>query len=212
MKKASKRSTSNKTLLALYIIFVLAIPSLLLLYAQGVEGTKFHQSTLGGISRIAFFFMALPIYLVYAGIMVNDHFPKNNRSSLPLFIPLLLNAAFYSYIATQSENLKEVLILNALPLYLGLNLLFLITVSYLIFINLKGENLKTTLQKLFVMGFLYFCFFLPAIYFLLLGFHLNTQITTLSETVLNIQLVISILIVPFAHYPLLKKLYHRGKL
>jgi len=152
-------------------------------------------------------FVTLPIYLVYTFLILKEHFPKKITKVLSLFFPYLLSFAIYFF--WEDMGLLDFLVLNCLPFFLGINLLYLGGLMVLIVKNTRGEPYKEIIKKVIgtivVVGLIFF----PVIHSFIVGIKFNLE---KGGPVFLIGFFIVIISVAISNFPVLKELYEEGKL
>ncbi|MFC2145419.1 hypothetical protein ACFLQQ_03725 [Actinomycetota bacterium] len=106
-------------------------------------------------------------------------------------------------------KLLDFLVLNSLPFFLGINLLYLGGLMVLIVKNTRGEPLKVIIKKVIGSIIIIGLIFLPVIHSFLIGIKFNLEIGGLWFLVGFFAVIISVAIFNF---PVLKQLYKEGKL
>lgn len=88
------RSNSNRALLLFYLLLPILVP-FIVLSASVLNATKFHDyELLAKIFRLHFFFLGIPVYIVYMINITKEKFPVKQSSSLLMIFSLILIALF----------------------------------------------------------------------------------------------------------------------
>lgn len=213
MTKIKERARVNKTLLFIYIVLVLVIPVIALFASFGVsDNLKVYDTFLGTASRVLYVFVSLPVYAVYANIVIKELFPVSGRKVFYLFIPIIATWLIQIFDKGFTE-FWDFLILNSLPLYLGLNLVFVIGLFILIVINAKDESFGAIIGRVIASIIIIILIFAPPVYFFLLGIEMHSVDLVGYEKVRAVAMFIfTILLMAFFHYKIVIELYERGKL
>ena len=195
----------NKILLSLYILSVLAIPMSVLAMAVAKNIVPFSESNWMNAGRLAYYFISIPAYFVYAKMMIREYFPKENKKTLTLFVPLIVTLGLYFF--NKPDNLLELLILDSLPMYLGLNLLFFLGLAQILIF--EEFSFIRLFVSILILGFLFY----GAICVFIIGYQLNIKysITATNEKVAILKYIFSILLVSFFHLSLFQEMSKNGK-
>ena len=195
----------NKILLSAYIILMIAIPLVVLFMAINRNIVPFSDSGWMNGGRLAYIFISIPAYFVYARMMVKDFFPKENIKALYLFVPVFITIGLY--FINKPDNLLEMLISDSLPLYLGLNLLFFLGLFKLIFSD------EFSIGRLIIGIIIMFLLFFGAVCLFIIGLQLSTkyEVNSNDSFWLISKYIFTILLVSFFHFNLFVKMGNEGK-
>jgi len=209
----NKRNTSNKLLLWGYIILVLVIPMVALTASYSVYSDMEVQKTfIGKISIFLYILVSLPVYLIYSRLIIREYFPYNNKQAILLFVPFVISYVTF-FIDKGYDDIWNYLIINSLPLYIGLNLIFFLGLLYLLYDKNKDVDLKSLLGILLA-SLVILCFlFLPVLHFFILGIEVNSLNLSGYQMIRSIIVfVFTILLMAFFHYKIVINLYEKGAL
>ena len=195
----------NKILLSAYIIFMIAIPLVVLMMAINRSIVSFSDSGWMNGGRLAYIFISIPAYFIYARMMIKDYFPKENIKALYLFVPVLITIGLY--FINKPDHLLEILISDSLPMYLGLNLLFFLGLFKLIFID------EFSIGLLIAGIIILFLLFFGAACLFIIGLQLSTKyaVNPNDNFWLIAKYIFTILLVAFFHFNLFVKMGNEGK-
>lgn len=204
-----KDSVLQKALCVLYLVLELLLPIVCVLYLA------FHPPLASSLpswvergNRLALFFVALPAYSVYAWLVLKEHFPATPRAVLQLFLPIVVSFVF-SLMWWSEDTLLDVFIFEALPIFLGLSLLFYMGLFYLVWQQQK-RNLSLTECLAFLC--LSCVLFAPAGIICIQGWELSQSVGILQNALASVDYFGSILLTVWANTPILKSLYASGEL
>jgi hypothetical protein len=106
-------------------------------------------------------------------------------------------------------GLLDFLVLNSLPFFLGINLLYLGGLLVLIVQNTRGEPFKEIIKKVIGTIIIVGLIFLPVIHSFIVGIKFNLEKGGLWFLLGFFAVIISVAI---SNFPVLKELYEEGKL
>jgi hypothetical protein len=205
-----KKSTMKKTIFWLFIFYVLlalVIPPVVV-FVNLINRDAYAWSHNWNIAvRYIMLFVTLPVYLVYTFLILKRHFPKKITKVLSLFFPYLLSFAIYFFWA--DIELLDFLVLNSLPFFLGINLLYLGGLLVLIVQNTRGDSFKEIIKKIVGTIIIIVLIFLPVIHSFIIGIKFNLEKGGLWFLLGFFAVIISVAI---SNFPVLKELYKEGKL
>lgn len=211
MEKA-ERSKFNKILLNIFLILVWLLPTIgMLVSLFTIDIEPFKDSNWTKVVRIIFFFMTMPVYLIYARLIIIEIFPHKNRTAISYFIPYIFTFAFYYQHI--NDNILYFITLDSLPLFLGINLIFFFGLINLIIKNTVGDSLPTILGKIVLTIVIMLLYYAPVIFFTLYGHQLNILVSD-SESMISglVKFYFTILLVAFFNIKAVNNLYLAGKL
>lgn len=197
----------------MYLALVLVLPLVSLIASYAVYSELEVQKTMiGRISTILFLFVNLPIYFIYARMVIMELFPVSGFKAFYLFIPLIVSFLMLC-VDNNYENIWKFLIVGSLPLFIGLNLVFFIGLLMLIYQNSVGESPKALIGRWISTFFLILIIFTPAVHFLLLGIEIHSQnVSGFMKFKELFVYIFTILLMSFFHYKIVINLYHKGML
>lgn len=213
MQIPNKRTITNKCLLGAYIILVLVIPMIALIVSYSVYDDLAIQKTLiGRISVFLYVLVSLPVYLIYSRLVIKEYFPYSNKQAILLFVPFIISYASF-FIDKGFNGVWNYLIINSLPLYVGLNLVFFVGLVYLLYDKNKDEDVKSLLGILLASLVILCLLFLPVLHFFLLGIEINSMNLSGYQMARSVVIFIfTILLMAFFHYKIVIRLYEKGEL
>jgi hypothetical protein len=119
MSENKTRSRFNKFLLFWYVILVLILPMVSLIASFYVYKDLWEDDSFKGSAKFfLFFFVNMPIYIIYTRLVIKEYFPVSNKNAIYLFIPLIVSYTTF-FIDMGFEGFWTYAIINSLPLYLG---------------------------------------------------------------------------------------------
>jgi len=209
-----KRSKSNIAILSFYILLELIIPAIVLLYALTVDVVDISASWLVKPSRILFFLVSLPIYVVYLGLLQKTFFPTENKKALLFFPGYVINLLIYSFLHQSSQNLILFFVMYNLPLYIALNLCFMIGLVVLIMKKTSEDGFYQVSGKVFSTLIIMMLCFIPVIYFIIFGYQLNLYLSAANAGFNMFVLTYIVTILGLMHHysRQLRKLYKKDLL
>ncbi len=208
----TERNKVNRILLNIFLILVWLLPTIgMLVSLFTIEIEPFISSTWTKVARIIFFFLTMPVYLIYARLIIIEIFPHKNRNALLYFIPYIFTFAFYYQHI--NDNILHFITLDSLPLFLGINLIFFFGLINLIIKNTVGDSLKTILGKILLTIVIMLLYYTPVIFFTFYGHQLNILVSDPESIVSGlVKFYFTILLVAFFNIKAVNNLYHAGKL
>ncbi|RLD66674.1 MAG: hypothetical protein DRI95_06240 [Bacteroidetes bacterium] len=207
-----KRKKLNKILLNTYLVLVWLLPAIgMLVSLFTIEIEPFKDSNWTKVVRIIFFFMTMPVYLIYARLIIIEIFPHKNRNALLYFIPYIFTFAFYYQHI--NENILYFITLDSLPLFLGINLIFFFGLINLIIKKTVGDSISIILGKIVLTLVIMLLYYAPVIFFAMYGHQLNILVSD-SENIISgmVKFYFTILLVAFFNIKAVNNLYHSGML
>lgn len=141
----------HKFLKFFHLFLALVVPLFSIVVLGIVNGLFSIQTTAwGGYLALLFLVYPVAIYAVYAGIIFLHFFPVKISDAIQVFIPSLLSILFLVSQWAGIQNLQSHLILEAVPLYLGIYVCLLFGVAYLGWKKTKGRKAKEYVSRLVV--------------------------------------------------------------
>lgn len=207
----SGRNKLNITLLAFYVVFIIAVPMITLIYGIDDVTVDINNSLFfKNVGQILLSVISAPVYGYYAYLMIKKHFPSNNMQAGLFFIPVLITSVFY--LLSDRISLLEDLISGSLPMYLGLNMMFFIGLIILFVKNLIGAS--DIIARLIAIPILLFVLFFPVCYSMIVGYQLSVKYAlTDFETFKELsEFFIPIILVIVFHYRTMINLFEEGAL
>lgn len=208
----TERNKFNKILLNIFLVLVWLLPAIgMLVSLFTIEIEPFKDSNWTKIVRIIFFFMTMPVYLIYARLIIIEIFPHKTRNALLFFIPYIFTFVFYyKHI---NDNILYFITLDSLPLFLGINLIFFFGLINLIIQNSVGEKILTVFGKILATIVIMGIYYTPVSFFTMYGHRLNIHVSDTENIISNlVKFYFTILLVAFFNIRVVKNLYHAGKL
>lgn len=157
--------------------------------------------------RIIMFFGTFPVYFIYTFLILRRHFPKKTIKALSLFLPYLLS--FIIYFFWVDLSLLDFFVLNSLPFFLGINLLYFIGLLVLIVQKTRREPINKIIIKVIGTIIIAGIIFIPVLHSFIIGIKLNLEKGGLVFLFGFLAIVISTAV---SHFPILKELYEERKL
>lgn len=175
---------------------MIAAPGLIIIHGISSDYVLFTNSSWMSAGRLAYFFISMPIYFVYAHILIKGSFPKSNLKAIYLFIPGIVTSALY-YLEP-SDIFMEMLFADSLPMYMGINLLFFWGLIYLIFTDIDG------LGKAFAGIIIVSIIFYAPVCIFITGLKLSVKYTVnpIEYNWAMVKYIFTILLVAFFHLPI----------
>jgi hypothetical protein len=198
---------TNLWLFIPYILLALVIPTVVIFISLIVRDTYVWSRNWNTAVKYIMFFVTLPVYLVYTFLILRRHFPKKIIKALFLFFPYLLGFAIYYFL--EDRGLLDFLVLNSLPFFLGINLLYLGGLLVLIVKNTRQEPIKEIIKKVIGTIIILGLIFLPVLYLFIVGINFNLEKGGIVFLLGFFAIIISTAV---SHFPILKELYEEGKL
>lgn len=208
----TERNKFNKTLLYIFLILVWLLPTIgMLVSLFTIEIEPFKDSNWTKVVRIIFFFMTMPVYLIYARLIIIEIFPHKNRNALLYFIPYVFTfGLYYQHI---NDNVLYFITLDSLPLFLGINLIFFFGLINLLIINMAGNSISTILGKIVLTIVIMLLYYAPVLFFAIYGHQLNILVSGTESVISGLaKFYFTILLVAFFNIKAVKNLYVAGKL
>ena len=147
------------------------------------------------------------MFLIYTYLILKKHFPKKITKALILFSPYLLSHGIYFFWADTGP--LDFLVLNSLPFFLGINMLYLCGLLVLIVQNTRGEPFRGIIKKVIGAIIIIGLIFLPVLHSFLIGMKFNLETGGIICLLGFFAIIIS---TALSHLPILKELYREGKL
>ena len=198
---------TNLWLFIFYVLLALIVPAVVVFINLIVRDAYVWSHNWNIAVKYIMLFVTLPIYLIYTFLILKRHFPKKITKVLLLFFPYLLSFAIYYF--WEDMELLDFLILNCLPFFLGISLLYFGGLLVLIVQNTRGEPLREIIKKVIGTIILIGLIFLPVLHSFLIGIKFNLEKGGLLFLFGFFAVVISTAV---SHIPVLKELYAEGKL
>jgi len=207
-----ERGKLNKILLNVYLVLVWLLPTIgILVSLFTIEIEPFKDSSWTKAVRIIFFFMTMPVYLIYARLIIIEIFPHKNKTALLYFIPYVFTFTFYYHHI--NDNILYFITLDSLPLFLGINLVFFFGLINLIIKKSVGDGFLTILGKIVLTIVIMLLYYAPVMFFTLYGHQLNILVSDSESTVPGlVKFYFTILLVAFFNIKVVNNLYRAGKL
>ena len=190
-----------------YIILALIIPAGAIAANLIIRDAYVWSHNWNGAVKIVMFFVTLPIYLIYTFLIIKRHFPKKIGKVLLLFLPYVFSLTIY-YLWSDLD-LLDFLILNSLPFFLGINLLYFGGLMVLIVINTIGGSAGDIIKRLIGTIIIISLIFFPVVHTLLVGIKFNLES---GGWTLLLGFIFIIVTTAISHFPVLKDLYREGRL
>jgi hypothetical protein len=202
------RTRANKILLNIYLVLGWVLPTAgLLLTIFMIKQASFNESIWTKITRILFIFVTMPVYLIYARLIIIEIFPKKLLYALLFFVPYVLT--FFNYYQHIHDNLLNFIALDSIPLFSGINLVLFLGLINLVYKKNKGAtDVGIVILLTLVIASLYL---IPVIYFIVYGHYLNTLLQENYVPEL-IKYYLNILLVALFNVKVIKALYIKGVL
>jgi hypothetical protein len=158
------RGPFNRFVQICYLVAGIVIPSLLILWA-----TTLVPIPGAGAARVLLFFLVLPVFFVYIGIVVLRFFPHSTLGALGFFLPLVINLVLYSLSFRSARAFAIDYMLSSLPIFLGFMLLLLVGLTLLIVANTSLSTIReaTVSFAIVILGAA------PVVFTAILGYRLN---------------------------------------
>ncbi len=210
--KVDKRTQFNKILLNAYLVLVWLLPTVgMLVSLFTIEIEPFTNSNWTKVVRVIFFFITMPVYLIYARLIIIEIFPIRNRNALLFFIPYIFTFIFY--FQHINDNILYFITLDSLPLFVGINLIFFFGLIKLIVKDSSSEAGSIILVKILITTIIMGLYFTPVVFFTLYGHSLSVYVSGNERIVLNLaEFYFTILLVAIFNIKAVNNLYHAGKL
>lgn len=207
-------ATAKNTLIpTICVILYVAMPAVILLLSLGLKDYEIQQGAFAGLSRVLFFFLTLPVYVVYASLIFKAIGKMSTKWVFLLFVPHFVNLIWYFYAYNFSSDLIRVLLLDSIPTLCGLNLCFFLGLIYLIITKASTvEGLGVLVARLAMTLIIMFLMFTPIVFFFIVGWNMSLDHATTAPVLAITKYLFSIVLVVFAHYGVIIELYHQGKL
>ena len=115
-------SKTSIWIFSFYIILALIMPAAAAAVNLMIRDAYIWSHNWNAAVKIIMFFVTLPIYIIYTFLVLKRLFPRKIMKALLLFFPYILSVLIYSF----QEDLGPIdfFILNSLPFFLGINLLY----------------------------------------------------------------------------------------
>lgn len=190
-----------------YVLLALVVPAVVVFANLIILDDYIWSHNWNTAVKYIMLFVTLPVYLVYTFLILKRHFPKKIIKVLSLFFPYLLSFAIYFF--WEDMGLLDFLVLNCLPFFLGINLLYLGGLLVLIVQNTRGEPFKEIIKKVIGTIIIIGLIFLPVLHSFIIGIKFNLEKGGLWFLLGFFAVIISVAI---SNFPVLKELYEEGKL
>jgi hypothetical protein len=208
-------SSTNKIFVAIYMILYLIMPAILLLISLGFTDYPIQVSGLAGISRILFVLLSLPVYAVYASIILKALAQMASKWMLILLIPHIANLAWYAYNYQFSSDWLRIMIFDSIPMYVALNLCFFIGLLILIVMMsiyyTKEDGVLAVSGRALGTLVLVIAIFTPTVFFFIVGWNIAQTYNPDNLSVGIFKYLFSILLVILSHYRIIYDLWSKGK-
>ena len=198
---------TNLWLFILYVLLTLVVPAVVVFINLIIRDAYVWSHNWNIAVKYIMLFVTLPIYLIYTFLILKRHFPKKIIKALSLFLPYLLSFAIYYF--WEDIELLDFLVLNSLPFFLGISILYFGGLLVLIVRNTRGEPFREIIKKVIGTIIIIGLIFLPVIHSFLIGIKFNLETGGLWFLVGFFAVIISVAI---SNFPVLKELYKEGKL
>ncbi|MFC2159247.1 hypothetical protein ACFLQS_00820 [Actinomycetota bacterium] len=198
---------TNLWLFILYVLLALVVPVVVVFVNLMVRDAYVWGHNWNIAVKYLMLFVTLPIYLIYTFLILKRHFPKKIIKALSLFLPYLLSFAIYYF--WEDMGLLDFLVLNSLPFFLGISILYFGGLLVLIIQNTRGEPIREIIKKVIGTIIIIGLIFLPVLHSFLIGIKFNLEKGGLLFLIGFFAVVISTAV---SHIPVLKELYEEGKL
>jgi len=198
---------TNLWLFILYVLFALIVPAVVIFANLIVRDAYVWSHNWNTAVKFIMLFLTLPVYLIYTFLILRRHFPKKIIRVLLLFFPYLLSIPIYFFWVDM--RLLDFLVLNSLPFFLGINLLYFGGLLVLIIRNTRGEPFREIIKKVTGAIIIIGLIFLPVLHLFLIGIKFNLEKGGLVFLLGFFAVIISTAV---SHFPVLKELYKEGKL
>lgn len=213
-KNIEKQVPKKNLLSALYVVLYVAMPAVLLLLSLGFKENNL-DPRFEGWSRMLFYFVALPIYVVYASMIFKRVASLTSKWMLFLFLPQLVNLGWNIYNHYLSTEILNILVLDGITTFCGIYCCLILGLIYLIYINsaeaYKKEGLGVLMARILVTIMIIGSIFTPVLFFFLKGWSLSLGDATTLPIWTMTKYIFSVVLVMFAHYPVIIELYKEGK-
>lgn len=211
MKKA-ERNKFNKILLYLFLILVWLLPTIGMLTSFfSIDIEPFKDSSWKAAARVLFIIITMPVYLIYARLIIIEIFPYKNKNALLYFIPYVFTFAFYYQHI--NDDVLNFIVLDSLPLFLGINLILFFGLIKLIYENSSASDISTILISILLSVIIIGLYYTPVAFLAVYGHHLNKLVSDIGNITTNlIKFYFSILLVTFFNIKAVNNLYKAGKL
>jgi len=203
------RKKSNIRVLILYFAFAWLFPVLgLLVSLFNIEIEPFQSSSWAKATRLTFFFLTAPVYLVYLRLVLLKTFPRQNKATIAFFVPVVVT--FLSYAEHLKNGIANVLLLDALPLFLGLNIVLLVGLFRLAVKDLAGDGEK--IKRLPILLAFVGLYLMPVVFLAVYGWEINSIASNGNFLTGPFRLLVNVVLVVGFHSKIIKSLYQEGQL
>ncbi len=208
-------ANTNKFFISIYIILYLALPAVLMLISLGFKDYPIQKGNFAATSRVLFFFVSLPVYVVYAGIILKALAQMAAKWMLLLFVPHVANLVWYAYNYQFSSDWLRLMVFDSIPMYSGLNICFFIGLLILMIsvtiATIKKEGTKTLAARILVTLIVMLAIFTPVVFFFIVGWNMAQTYNPDNTSIGIFKYLFSIVLVIFSHYKVIIDLYKKGQ-
>jgi len=206
-KSLKAMSKTSRLIFSFYIILALIMPAAAAAVNLMIRDAYIWSHNWNTAVKIIMLFVTLPIYMIYTFLVLKRLFPGKTMKALLLFFPYILSITIYSF--QDDLGLTDFLILNSLPFFLGINLLYFAGLIMLIIKKSRQEPLNEVIKKIAgtiaITGLMFF----PVVHTFLSGIRLNME---KGGWIMLLGFIFIIISTGVSHFPFLKQLYKEGRL